>query len=56
LLAAVVGDAVRAGDAVLRVRYGSERRLEEALPLLVEAVEIGASARPRAPLIIGEVV
>jgi len=56
MLAAVVGDAIRAGDAVLRVRYRSERRLEDALPLLVEAVQIGSSARPRAPLIIGEVV
>ena len=56
MIASAVGDAVRAGDAVLRVRYRSERRLEDALPLLVEAVQIGASARARTPFIIGEVV
>jgi pyrimidine-nucleoside phosphorylase len=56
MVAAVVGDAVRAGDAVLRVRYRSERRLADAVPLLIEAVQVGASPRPRVPLIIGEVL
>ena len=37
MIAAAMGDAVRAGDAVLRVRYRSERRLEDA----VAAVERG---------------
>jgi pyrimidine-nucleoside phosphorylase len=53
---ATVGDAVRAGDPVLRLQYRSEARLEDALPLLVEAVRIGDSPRPEAPLIIDEVL
>jgi pyrimidine-nucleoside phosphorylase len=56
MIAAAVGDAVRAGDAVLRVRYRSERRLADAVLLLIEAVQVGASPRPRVPLIIGEVL
>ena len=45
-----------AGDPVLRVQYRSEERLEDALPLLMEAVRVGESPRPRAPLIIDEVL
>ena len=56
MIAAAVGDAVRAGDAVLRVRYRSERRLADAIPLLTEAIQVGASPRPPVPLIIGEVL
>ena len=56
MIAATVGDGVRAGDAVLRVKYRSRRRLEDALPLLMDAVQVGATPRPPAPLIIDEVI
>ena len=56
MIPATVGDAVRAGDPVLRVQYRSEKRLEDALPLLIEAVGVGESPMPRAPLIIDEVL
>ena len=56
MISAMVGDAVRAGDPVLRVKYRSRTRLDEALPLLTEAVRIAATPTPRAPLIIGEVI
>ena len=47
---------MRAGDAVLRVRYRSERRLENALPLLSEAVCVGDTEKKPMPLIIDEVM
>jgi pyrimidine-nucleoside phosphorylase len=56
MIPATVGDAVSAGDAVLRVRYRSKEKLEDALPLLMEAVRVGESPRPRTPLVIGEVL
>jgi pyrimidine-nucleoside phosphorylase len=56
MIAATVGDAVRAGDPVLRVQYRSRTRLDDALPLLSEAVRVGASPMPRVPLIIDEVL
>jgi len=56
MIPATVGDAVSAGDAVLRVRYRSDTRLEGALPLLTKAIRIGESPRPHAPLIIDEVI
>ena len=56
MIPATVGDAVRAGDPVLRVQYRSKERLEDALPLLMEAVRVGESPRPLAPLIIDEVL
>ena len=56
MIPATVGDAVRAGDPVLRVQYRSQERLEDALPLLMQAVRVGESPRPRAPLIIDEVL
>jgi pyrimidine-nucleoside phosphorylase len=56
MIAATVGDAVRAGDPVLRVQYRSRTKLEEALPFLMEAVKVGASPMPRVPLIMGEVL
>ena len=56
MIPATVGDAVRAGDPVLRVQYRSKERLQDALPLLMEAVRIGESPRPMAPLIIDEVL
>ena len=56
IIPATVGDAVLAGDPVLRVQYTSEERLEDALPLLMQAIRVGASPRARAPLIIDEVL
>ncbi|HEY0284069.1 MAG TPA: thymidine phosphorylase [Vicinamibacterales bacterium] len=56
MIPATVGDAVRKGDPVLRVQYRSEERLEDALPLLIQAVHVSESPRPRDPLIIDEVL
>jgi pyrimidine-nucleoside phosphorylase len=56
MIPATVGDAVRAGDPVLRVHYRSEDRLEDALPLLMEALRVGESEPPRRPLVIDEVL
>jgi thymidine phosphorylase len=56
MISATVGDAVRAGDPVLRVQYRSKERLEDALPLLMEAVRVAESPGPSAPLIIDEVL
>jgi pyrimidine-nucleoside phosphorylase len=56
MIPATVGDAVRAGDPVLRVQYRSEERLEDALPLLMEAVRVGESASPGARFVIDEVL
>jgi hypothetical protein len=47
---------VRAGDAVLRVKYRSTAKLQDALPLLAEAVRVEASPKPRVPMIIDEVI
>jgi pyrimidine-nucleoside phosphorylase len=56
MIPATVGDAVSAGDPVLRVQYRSHKRLEDALPLLMQAVRVGESPSPRAPLVIDEVL
>ena len=56
MVAATVGDSVRAGDAVLRVQYRSHELLEDALPLLMDAMRVGESPPPRTPLIIDEVL
>ena len=56
MVAATVGDAVRAGDPILRVQYRSEARLEDALPLLVDAIRVGDTPPPRTPLVIDEVL
>jgi pyrimidine-nucleoside phosphorylase len=53
---ATVGDPVRAGDPILRVRYRDSLRLQAALPLLASAVKVGAVPRPARSLIIDEVV
>jgi len=52
---ATVGDAVQAGDPILRVRYRDEARLRNALPLLSGAVRVGEQPPPRTPLILDEV-
>jgi pyrimidine-nucleoside phosphorylase len=56
MIPATVGDAVRAGEPVLRVRYRSSSRLGDALVLLGEAVRVGASPPQALPLIIDEVL
>ncbi len=56
IIAATVGDAVRADDPVLRVHYRSGKRLEDALPLLMEAMRIAESPAAPVPLIIDEVL
>jgi pyrimidine-nucleoside phosphorylase len=56
MIPATVGDPVRVDDPVLRVQYRSRKRLEDALPLLTQAVRIGELPRPRTPLVIGEVL
>lgn len=56
MIPATVGDAVSAGDPVLRVQYRSHKRLEDALPLLMQAVRVGESPSPQAPLVIDEVL
>ena len=56
MIPATVGDEVRKGDAVLRVRYRSEERLEDALELLMPAVRVDASPPPAGPLVIDEVM
>lgn len=56
MVSATVGDAVDAGDPILRIRYRDATRLGDALPLLTEAVRVGERPRPAAPLIIDEVL
>ncbi len=56
MIQATVGDPVGKGDAVLRVRYRSEDRLEEALPLLMQAMTVGGSPPAPVPLVIDEVM
>jgi pyrimidine-nucleoside phosphorylase len=56
MIPATVGDTVSVGDPVLRVRYRSQERLEDALPLLMASVRVGEAPRPHVPLIIGEVL
>ena len=55
MLSATVGDAVSAGDAILRVQYRSDARLQQALPLLTDAVRVGDAPGPQVPLIVDEV-
>ena len=56
MIAATVGDTVRAGDPLLCVRYRSEDRFEDALPLLTSAMRVGESPRQKSPLVIDEVM
>jgi pyrimidine-nucleoside phosphorylase len=56
IIEATVGDGVDRGDAVLRVLYREESRLQAALPLLTDAVDVGPARRPPRPLIIDEVL
>jgi pyrimidine-nucleoside phosphorylase len=56
MISATVGQAVDMGDPVLRILYRETSRLQEALPLLTEAVRVGERPRPPVPLIIDEVL
>jgi pyrimidine-nucleoside phosphorylase len=56
IIEATVGDAVGAGDAILRIQYRDASRLRAALPLLNAAVHVGEQAVSKAPLIIDEVL
>jgi pyrimidine-nucleoside phosphorylase len=56
MIPATVGDPVRTGDAVLRVRYRFPDRLERALPLLTQAVRVGDAPPSPVPLVIDEVM
>ncbi len=48
------GDEVRAGDAVLELRYRHRPRLEAAVALVAQAIEIGDQRPAAQPLILGE--
>jgi pyrimidine-nucleoside phosphorylase len=56
IVSAPVGDAVRPGDAILRVRYRHESRLNAALPLLTQAIRVAERPSSVAPLIVDEVM
>jgi pyrimidine-nucleoside phosphorylase len=55
MITAPLGAAVRAGDAVLELRYREQRRLDEALPLVTRALRIADQPPSLRPLIVGEV-
>jgi pyrimidine-nucleoside phosphorylase len=55
MISSTVGDPVRQGDAVLRVRYRSAKRLASALPLLMQSIRLSESPEPPVPLVIDEV-
>ena len=52
LIRAKPGESVREGDPVLEVRYRSDRRLGDAVPLLESAIVIGEAAPPAEPLVL----
>ena len=54
-VAAGVGDAVRPGDAILRILYREPSRLQAALPLLTQAIRVAEQPNPAPTLIIDEV-
>ncbi len=56
MMSVTVGDAVDMGDPILRILYRDASRLQEALPLLNEAVGVGERPSPAVPLIIDEVL
>ena len=55
-LLARVNERVAAGDPILRIQYRDPSRLRLALPLLAEAVKIGAERGADAPLVLAEVM
>jgi pyrimidine-nucleoside phosphorylase len=56
MIRAIVGDAVRRGDAILELHYRDEGRLQAALPLVMSAVQVGAERPTGQKLIIEEVI
>jgi pyrimidine-nucleoside phosphorylase len=56
IINATVGDAVQKGDAILRLHYRDTARLQAALPLIQQAVQVGPVRRPGKDLIVDEVV
>ena len=55
-IVATVGDAVHAGDPILRVSYREQSRLNQAVPLLNEAIRVGPQRRTTGPLVLEEVL
>ena len=55
LIKAPVGAGVRAGDAVLELHFREHCRLDEAVPLVTQAVRIAEQPPVIGPLILGEV-
>jgi pyrimidine-nucleoside phosphorylase len=55
VIRARIGDPVKAGDAILEVRYRDDRTLAAALPLLREATKVGDSPPTVAELLLEEV-
>ena len=47
MIRATVGDAVRAGDAILELHYRDAARLDAALPLATARFRVGAAAAAR---------
>jgi pyrimidine-nucleoside phosphorylase len=56
IISATVGDPVQKGDAILRLHYRDEARLQAALPLIGDGVTVGPQPRPTKDLIVDEVV
>jgi pyrimidine-nucleoside phosphorylase len=56
IINATVGDPVQKGDAILRLLYRDEARLQAALPLIEQGAHVGPSRRPAKELILDEVV
>jgi pyrimidine-nucleoside phosphorylase len=56
MIDATVGDEVSRGEAILRILYREQPRLQAALPLLNAAVRIGDEPPERVPFIIDEVM
>ncbi len=55
MMLAKPGDEVRAGDPVLELRYRHRPRLETAVALVAQAIEIGDQPLAAQPLLLGEV-
>jgi pyrimidine-nucleoside phosphorylase len=54
-LEVTVGDAVDAGSVVLELHYADAGRLQQALPLVDEALTVGEVAPARQPLVLGDI-
>jgi thymidine phosphorylase len=52
---AKVGEEVKAGDTIFEVRYHSEGRLADALPLLEESYKISPTPPADQPLVLEEI-